>query len=60
LRDYEKAFCASAEAGDIFAMRGINRQSGSMVLVRPDQYVADVLSLDGAEAVKNRFKNLRP
>ena len=46
LRDYEKIFCADPKA-DIFALRGIDRQAGCMVVVRPDQYVADVLPLDG-------------
>jgi phenol 2-monooxygenase (NADPH) len=32
---------------DIFAMRGINRESGCMVVVRPDQYVANAFPLDG-------------
>ncbi|MDE1974885.1 MAG: 3-hydroxybenzoate 4-monooxygenase, partial [Hyphomicrobiales bacterium] len=48
LRDYEKIFCADAQGGnDVFAMRGIDRQAGCMVVVRPDQYVAHVLPLDG-------------
>lgn len=48
LRDYEKVFCADIKSGnDIFAMRGIDRQAGCMVVVRPDQYVAHVLPLDG-------------
>jgi phenol 2-monooxygenase len=46
LRDYEKAFCVDPEAGDIFAMRGIDRDRGCMVVVRPDQYIAEVLPLD--------------
>ena len=46
LRDYEKIFCADPR-GDIFAMRGIDRAAGCMVVVRPDQYVAHVLPLDG-------------
>jgi len=47
LRDYEKIFCPDYKAGhDIFAMRGIDRDAGCMVLVRPDQYVAHVLPLD--------------
>lgn len=46
LRDYEKAFCADAKAGDIYAMRGIDCTQGCMVIVRPDQYVADILPLD--------------
>ena len=48
LRDYEKMFCADLKSGhDIFAMRGIDRERGCMVVVRPDQYVAHVLPLDG-------------
>lgn len=48
LRDYEKMFCPDLKGGqDIFAMRGIDRRAGCMVVVRPDQYVAHVLPLDG-------------
>ena len=48
LRDYEKMFCADLKSGnDIFAMRGIDRERGCMVVVRPDQFVAHVLPLDG-------------
>jgi len=49
LHDYEKVFCAEARNGpDIFAERGIDRQAGCMVLVRPDQYVAHILPLDAS------------
>jgi phenol 2-monooxygenase len=48
LRDYEKIFSADLKSGqDIFAMRGIDRERGCMVIVRPDQFVAHVLPLDG-------------
>jgi phenol 2-monooxygenase len=48
LCDYEKMFCADLNGGhDIFEMRGIDREAGCMVVVRPDQYVAQVLPLDG-------------
>lgn len=48
LCDYEKMFCPDLKGGqDIFAMRGIDRDAGCMVVVRPDQYVAHVLPLDG-------------
>ena len=47
LRDYEKMFCPDLKSGnDIFDMRGIDRERGCMVVVRPDQYVAHVLPLD--------------
>ncbi|GAB4359089.1 MAG: FAD-binding monooxygenase [Oricola sp.] len=48
LQDHEKVFCVDHKgAGDIFEMRGIDREKGCMVVVRPDQYVAHVLPLDG-------------
>ncbi|KRR29016.1 FAD-binding monooxygenase [Bradyrhizobium retamae] len=48
LIDYEKMFCPDLKGGhDIFAMRGIDRDKGCTVVVRPDQYVAHVLPLDG-------------
>ena len=48
LRDYEKMFCPDLKGGhDVFTMRGIDREVGCMVVVRPDQYVAHVLPLDG-------------
>jgi phenol 2-monooxygenase len=48
LQDYEKVFCVDHKGlGDIFDMRGINRDKGCMIVVRPDQYVANILPLDG-------------
>jgi phenol 2-monooxygenase len=48
LCDYEKMFCPDLKSGqDIFAMRGIDRKTGCIIVVRPDQYVAHVLPLDG-------------
>lgn len=48
LIDYEKMFCPDLKSGhDVFAMRGIDRKAGCMVVVRPDQYVAQVLPLHG-------------
>ena len=54
LRDYEKMFCPDLKGGqDIFTLRGIDRTAGCLVIVRPDQYVAQVLPLDG-------YKQLAP
>ena len=48
LRDYEKMFCPDLRSGnDIFNMRSINRERGCIIVVRPDQYIAHVLPLDG-------------
>jgi phenol 2-monooxygenase (NADPH) len=46
LIDHEKVFCPDPAAGDLFDLRGIDRDNGCMVVVRPDQYVAHVLPLD--------------
>jgi len=41
-RDHEKVFCADPEC-DIYDLRGIGRDTGALILVRPDQYIAHVL-----------------
>jgi len=47
LVDYEKAYTPDlAHGADIFDLRGIDRARGALVIVRPDQYVANVLPLD--------------
>jgi 2-polyprenyl-6-methoxyphenol hydroxylase-like FAD-dependent oxidoreductase len=56
LRDYEKMFCPDLKSGqDIFDLRGIDRNRGCMVVVRPDQYVAHVLPLDAHAEVAAFF-----
>ena len=55
LVDYEKLFCSEGAPGDIFAMRGIDRARGALVIVRPDQYVAHVLPLDAHEEIAAFF-----
>ena len=54
LVDYEKIFCSDPDAGDIFTLRSLNREEGCMVLVRPDQYVANILPLE-AHAMLHDF-----
>ena len=47
LTDHEKIFCVDHKGlGDIYDMRGINREQGCLIVVRPDQYVANVLPPD--------------
>ena len=47
LIDYEKAYTPDFKNGlDTFDLRGIDRERGAMVVVRPDQHVANVLPLD--------------
>ena len=49
LVDYEKIFCPDPHAADVFDLRGIDRDTGCMVVVRPDQYVSHVLPLHAHE-----------
>lgn len=64
LRDYEKMFCPDLKGRqDIYEMRGIDRQRGCVVIIRPDQYVAHVLPLDayaGLTAFFGAFMRRRP
>jgi len=56
LQDYEKVFCVDHKgAGDIFDMRGINRDQGCLVVVRPDQYVTHVLPLTAVDELAAYF-----
>ena len=57
LVDYEKTY-SPAPAGDVFDLRGINRDTGCIVVVRPDQYVAHVLPLHGHDALTDFFAGI--
>lgn len=59
LRDYEKVFCKCEQAGqDIFSLRGIEKKTGCLIVVRPDQYVASVLPLDRTDLLTAFFENV--
>ena len=56
LRDYEKAFCTLTDVvKDIYALRGIDREQGCLVVVRPDQYIAHVLPISDIDALAAFF-----
>ncbi len=56
LIDYEKMFCPDLKSGrDIFDLRGIDRDRGCIVIVRPDQYVAHVLPIDAYDEIAGFF-----
>jgi phenol 2-monooxygenase len=56
LIDYEKAFSPDLKNGpDIFELRGIDREQGAIVVVRPDQYVSNVLPLDAHDELAAFF-----
>ncbi|GAB91284.1 FAD-binding monooxygenase [Gordonia rhizosphera] len=57
--DYEKVYATDPSA-DIFAERGIDRR-GAIIVVRPDQYVAQVLPLSATDELTAFFaQNLLP
>jgi phenol 2-monooxygenase len=58
LIDYEKAFCPDPGAGDVFDLRGIDRVTGCLVVVRPDQYVSHVLPLDATDELVGFFAGI--
>jgi phenol 2-monooxygenase (NADPH) len=56
LYDYEKMFCPNIKnRQDIFDLRAIDRQRGCILVVRPDQYVAQVLPIDAYQQVAAYF-----
>jgi phenol 2-monooxygenase len=57
--DYEKVFCADVAKGeDIFTVRGIDRNAGCVVIVRPDQHVGHILPLDARAELAAYFANI--
>ena len=54
LRDYEKVFQAE-KGNDIFDLRSIDRSSGCMVVVRPDQHIANILPLNAHDELSAFF-----
>ena len=58
LVDYEKAFCPDPREADIFDLRGVDRESGCVVVVRPDQHVAHVLPLRAHQALTDFFAGI--
>lgn len=58
LVDYEKVFCAYSESElDVFSLRKINRDTGAIIVVRPDQYISHILPLDKADELNNFFSS---
>ncbi|MFZ7094356.1 FAD-binding monooxygenase [Primorskyibacter sp. 2E233] len=59
LRDFEKVFCVDHKSGDdIYDMRGIDRENGCMIVVRPDQYVAHILPLNATTDLSAFFEGI--
>ncbi len=58
LVDYEKMFCPDPNGDDIFQLRSVNRETGCMIVVRPDQYVSLVLPLHEHGALADFFAEI--
>ncbi len=54
LIDYEKVYAVDPRA-DVFDVRGVDRATGAVVVVRPDQYVATVLPLTATDELAAFF-----
>ncbi|WP_299200538.1 FAD-dependent monooxygenase [uncultured Amphritea sp.] len=54
LRDYEKIF-RTDQGMDIFEQRGIDRASGCMVVLRPDQHIATIVPLNAHDQLSAFF-----
>ncbi|CUH89942.1 phenol 2-monooxygenase [Phaeobacter sp. CECT 5382] len=51
---------AHKDRGDIFDLRGIDRERGCLVVVRPDQYIANILPPDTFEEISEFFGRILP
>ncbi|HBZ44869.1 MAG TPA: 3-hydroxybenzoate 4-monooxygenase [Maritimibacter sp.] len=59
LQDHEKVFCVDHKSGqNIYDMRGIDKDQGCMIVVRPDQYIAHILPLDATDALAEFFDGI--
>ena len=67
LIDYEKIFSAHVTSDvpanikaekDVYELRAIDRKQGCLVVVRPDQYVANILPLDAVEDLVTFFSGV--
>lgn len=59
LIDYENVFCADhRDEQDIFDLRGVDRDKGCVVIVRPDQHVANILPLEDHKGLAEYFANI--
>ena len=55
LVDYEKVFCPAMQGPDIFDIRGVDRNHGAVVIIRPDQFVADIVPLKDFRGIEAFF-----
>jgi phenol 2-monooxygenase (NADPH) len=56
--DYQKLFCPDPGSDDIFELREVNRETGCVVVVRPDQYVSHVVPLHAHAELSDFFAGI--
>ena len=56
LKDYEKIFAKGPDhAPDIYTMRGIDKEKGAVLIVRPDHYVSAIAPVDDYQRITSFF-----
>ena len=59
LHDFEKVFCVDHLPGkNIYEMRGIDKENGCIIIVRPDQYVSAIMALNDFEGLAKFFSGI--
>jgi phenol 2-monooxygenase len=59
LVDYEKIFCCDHKnEHDLYAMRGVDKDHGCIIVIRPDQYIADLFPLDDFAGLSTFFEQI--
>ena len=59
LHDHEKLFCIDPKPGrNIYELRGIDKDRGCAILVRPDQYIGQVLPLSDTAGIAAYFDGI--
>jgi hypothetical protein len=59
LTDYEKVFSTDGTGNpDIYDLRGIDRAQGVLILVRPDQYISQILPLSQTDVLFSHLNSV--
>ncbi|MBV7407519.1 FAD-dependent monooxygenase [Maritimibacter sp. DP1N21-5] len=59
LQDHEKLFCIDPREGrNIYDLRGIDKEKGAVIIVRPDQYVGQILPIGDTAGLSAYFAGI--
>ena len=57
MRAFEKLFCPDLKnKQEIFGIRGIDRNKGALLIIRPDQYIASIMPLEDYRGLTTFFE----